>query len=312
MRHGPSPRRRHGLTRGDVVVVLVLVAVTVLLLMMGLSRGREGARLAGCTRNLTQIGFGLSLHDQVHGHLPEIPTPIPPSEKPGVGPPGPLKVLLESLDLPDLTELRDPQTRPKGRPGHVPGEVPVPGFICASDPNAHSGRLQAPVSYRATTGDTPRGDNGAFAPGRSWSLAAIEARDGLSYTAAFSERLVGSGSGVEGLETLPSYRIVSPPLPDNGCPAPPGADGWRNDAGSSWIRPDYRSTLYNHALIPNGRPSCIAADGLAAYMGASSGHVRGINLLRLDGSVTLVVPSIAPKVWREFAAIQEAPQGEAP
>ena len=42
-------------------------------------------------------------------------------------------------------------------------------------------------------------------------------------------------------------------------------------------------------------------------MGASSGHVRGVNLLRLDGSVTLTVPSIAPKVWRDLAAIAESP-----
>jgi hypothetical protein len=65
--------------------------------------------------------------------------------------------------------------------------------------------------------------------------------------------------------------------------------------------------LYNHALTPNGRPSCIADDGRTAFMGASSGHVRGINLLRLDGSVTLTLPTIAPKVWRDLAAITETP-----
>ena len=112
-----------------------------------------------------------------------MPSDLPPSK----GPAGPLKMMLESLDLPDLIGLRDAQGPPKGQPGHVPGEVPVPGFICASDPNAIAGRLRAPVSYRASTGDSQLGDNGAFAPGRSWSLAAIEARDGLSCTAAFAE-----------------------------------------------------------------------------------------------------------------------------
>src|SRR5262249_19322937 len=145
----------------------------------------------GCARNLSQIGFALSLYDQMNGHLPELGTPIPPSVPPSKGSPGPLKTLLEALDIPDLTELRDAKTWPKPRPGQVPGEMPVPGFFCASDPNALAGRLPAPVSYRAATGDGHRGDNGAFAPGRSWSLAAVEARDGLSFTAAFSERLVG-------------------------------------------------------------------------------------------------------------------------
>ena len=142
-------------------------------------------------------------------------------------------MLLESLDLPDLTELRDPKTRPKGQPGHVPGEVPVPGFVCASDPNAIAGRLPAPVSYRAATGDTYRGDNGAFAPGRSWSLAAIEERDGLSYTAAFSERLVGSGGEASGpCRATGSSR---PPCPTAVVPRRSATAGWRNDAGSSWI-----------------------------------------------------------------------------
>jgi hypothetical protein len=284
---------------------LLLIGGTGLLVLMGLSRAREGARLTRCTLNLSQIGFALALYDQMHGHLPKVETPISPDVQPSKGPPGPLKTLLQALDIPDLTELRDPKTPPRSRPGQVPGEMPVPGFFCASDPNAIARRLPAPVSYRAATGDSHRGDNGAFAPGRSWSLAAVEARDGLGYTAALSERLVGAGE--DGPETPPSYRVVPPQLSDAGCPATLVATGLRNDAGASWVASDYRSTLYNHALPPNGRPSCIADDGRTAFMGASSGHVRGVNLLRLDGSVTLTLPSIAPKVWRDLAAITQSP-----
>jgi Protein of unknown function (DUF1559) len=286
---------------------VLLIGGTFLLVLMGLTRARENARLTGCTSNLSKIGFSLALYDQMHGHLPSLGDPAAPGVPVPKEPAGPLKLLLESLDVPDLNELKDGKTRPKRRPSQVPGEVPVPGFFCRSDPNAIAGQFPAPVSYRAATGDTYRGDNGAFAPGRSWSLADFEARDGLSYTAAFSERLTGTGG--DGPEGLPSYRIVAPPLSDAGCPEPIGLSGLRNDAGSSWIGNDYRSTLYNHALPPNGRPSCIADDGRSAFMGASSGHVRGVNLLRLDGSVSLTVPSIAPRVWRDFAAIAEAPAG---
>jgi uncharacterized protein DUF1559 len=292
---------RRGVTRGDVVVLVILIGATFLLVLMGLSRAREGARLAGCTNNLAQIGFALALHDQMQGHLPTVIFPPLPG---GAGPKasaGPLKQLLDSLEIPDLTELRDGMDPPKRHPGQVHAEVPVPGFFCRSDPNATAGRWPAPVSYRATTGDNPRGDNGAFAPGRSWSLAAIEARDGLSYTAAFSERLVGSGGRRP--EGLTSYRLVPPPLSASSLDSA-GLDRWREDAGSSWVGSDYRSTLYNHTLPPNGRPSCIADDGRSAYMGASSGHVRGVNVLRLDGSVSLTVPSIAPAVWRELATVE--------
>ena len=164
MHHRHSSPRRRGLGRGDVVVLLALIGATTLLVIMGLTRAREQGRLTGCTRNLSQIGFGLVLHDRMNGHLPGTAT-MPPDLPPNQGPAGPLKTLLESLDLPDLTALRDAQTPPKGQPGHVSGEVPVPGFICASDPNAIAGRLPAPVSYRASTGDSHLGDNGAFAPG---------------------------------------------------------------------------------------------------------------------------------------------------
>ena len=66
---------------------------------------------------------------------------------------------------------------------------------------------------------------------------------------------------------------------------------------------DYRHTLYNHALPLSSRHSCLAVDGKTAFMGASSGHVRGVNLLLLDGSVTLVTRDIDLKVWKEFARI---------
>jgi prepilin-type processing-associated H-X9-DG protein len=47
----------------------------------------------------------------------------------------------------------------------------------------------------------------------------------------------------------------------------------------------------------------VAMDGESAYMGASSGHTRGTNLLLLDGSVKLIVPTVDMKVWKEFARI---------
>ncbi len=294
--------RRRGISRADVVVVLFLVSITAMLVVMGMTRGRENARLVFCSRNLTRIGFAIALFDQMRGELPA--TEIHPPDQPtSTGPPGPLKTLLRELDLPDFTDLKDPRTRPKGHNGQVPGEIPIPGFTCPSDPEAAGtgGRLPAPVSYRAATGDSPLGDNGPFAPGRIWSLAAIEQRDGTSYTAAFSERLVGASD--EASETVRSYRIAAGPLTDSGCPASSGPSGLRNDAGSSWVAGDYRSTLYNHALTPGGSPSCIASNGRTAFMGASSGHVRGVHLLRLDGSVTVVAPTVAPKIWREYAAI---------
>ena len=66
---------------------------------------------------------------------------------------------------------------------------------------------------------------------------------------------------------------------------------------------DYPSTLYNHSLAPSVPLSCVATDGQSAYMGALSGHTRGVNVLLLDGSVKLIVPTVDTKIWKEFASI---------
>src|SRR5262249_10593957 len=183
-------RRRRGLNLVEVIVLFVLISAAGLLLGRGGSRAREQARPGGGRKKRAQIGVALALYDQFHHQLPKLGPPGAPGGPAAARSPSPLKILLETLELPDLTELRDPSSRPPRRPGQVPGEAPVPGFVCGSDPNALAGSFPAPISYRAVTGDNPQGDNGAFAPGRKISLAEAEAPDGLSHTAACSERPV--------------------------------------------------------------------------------------------------------------------------
>jgi hypothetical protein len=222
------------------------------------------------------------------------------------GPAGPLKILLETLGLADFTALAPGAPLP-GASRPVPGEIPVPGFVCASDPNATAGVFRAPISYRATTGDDLTGKNGAFAPGRKTSIAKIEEGDGAGFTAAFSERFVGDNLADH--ISPANYAVAPGPLPSQGCTLVWIKDQHarlRGDAGSSWTWADYRSTLYNHGLPPGAPLSCVAADGQSAFLGASSGHVRGVNLLLLDASVKLVLPTIDPKVWKEFAAVSDA------
>jgi hypothetical protein len=290
-----------GVSLIEVLVLLVVIGLAVLYLLVMLPQGREQARLLGCSKNLFQIGVALALYDQSHDQLPLV-TDLPLADD-GAGQlfPGPLRALLETLELPDLTELNDVHAQPKRQPGTVPAEIRIPGFVCASDPNATGGLFPAPVSYRATTGDTPNGDDGAFAIGRVIRLQAIENADGLSYTAAFSERLVGDGQA--GSTAASNFRVVPAPIDAGGPPPDPDTGAWRGDAGSSWYWSDYRHTLYNHALRPSVTGSCVAADGKSALMGASSGHVRGLNVLLLDGSVTLMRREIDQKIWQEFARI---------
>lgn len=300
---------RAGLTLVDVIVLLVVIGVVILLALMAASRGREHARLVRCRYNLAQIGMALGLYDDMTGHLPEIGQLEPPGGPSGPPAPSPLKTILETLQVADLNEIQDRKTRPNPRPAQVPGEIRVPGFICTSDPNALSGTFLAPINYRAVTGDGLLGNDGPFAPGPARSLAEVEARDGLSYTSAFCERLVGDNQSSHPASI--NYLLVPARLPSGGCPVPADPSAWRGDAGATWAPAGYRTTLYNHFLPPNGQPSCISANGRSASIGASSGHIGGVNLLLLDGSVSLIRPSINLKVWRDYATIGSASRGEA-
>ncbi len=299
---------RGGLTAIDVLVVLLLVGILVLVLLMTMPRGREQARLAACQRNLGQIGLALAQYDQAQGRLPTVGMPAaidPPARETS---PGPLRILLETLGQADFLGLA-PNVQPKST-GPVPGEVPVPGFVCSSDSNATARLFRAPISYRAATGDSSRGKNGVFAPGRRISLAEVEEGDGTSFTAAFSERLVGDNDN--GHIAPNNYAVAIEPLPLQFCTLiwlKDQSARWYGDAGSAWAEADYRSTLYNHGPLPGARLSCVAADGGTALMGASSGHVRGVNLLLLDGSVKLVLPTVARPVWSELAACRGRGEG---
>ena len=175
--------------------------------------------------------------------------------------------------------------------------------------------FSAPISYRAVTGDSPSGENGAFAPGRTISLSEVEAADGLSFTAGFSERLVGDNQPSHA--SLNNYQVVNGRLSRPGCPVNADPASWRGDAGSSWRASDYRSTLYNHALPPNGQPSCLASDGKSAFMGASSGHARGVNLLlprriRDPGAAFNRSHSVAASSPRSVRQKRSKPRSELP
>ena len=270
----------------EVFMVVAIVGVVGLLILMAIPRQRESARAVRCRDNLRQIGVGLAIDAQNGGHLPAVPS-LGALESPAT--PGPLARLLGDLGRPDLVGLAPSKNMPPPVPGAPPAGRRIAGFLCISDPLAMRGTA-ASVSYRATAGSGAEGVDGAFAPGRIVTTDQVAAGDGLEYTAAFSERLLGDGrpGGAGGIR---NYR---------GTPDPPG--GWRGDAGRSWAEADWRSTLYNHAIPPNAAGSTIALDGRTARMGASSGHGNLVHVLTLDGGVRAVKDGVDPKVWRALAA----------
>ena len=176
----------------------------------------------------------------------------------------------------------------------------MPGVSCPSDSNAMAGSFATPISYRANTGDDPSGLGGPFQPGQLMTSAQIEAADGLSYTAAFAERLVGDGQdnqpalGTMRPRPARSASAVVPMLrttagkgmPARTGPKPPG---------------DRRSTTTSSGPMRVRRAS--PTIGRTALMGASSGHVNRVNVLMMDGSLRGVTPTIDPKVWQALGTV---------
>lgn len=288
-------RRPPGFGATELIVTVVIATLAILYLLLALPRGREASRRATCQRNLMQIGTALGLYHQSAGRLPAVV----------LGADSPHTSMILELGRPDFLGLHDRAKAPPRVPGFRLVEGPVRGFVCPSDVEATSGRHPAPISYRANAGTGPEGADGPFAIGGSVTLAEVESADGASFTAAFAERLVGEGMASPG-PSVSAYAVVPSPVVVVGCPEAP-ASALRGDAGASWRRSGWASTLYNHALEPNAPRSCVADDGRTALMGASSPHLDGAHVLMLDGSLRTYRPAVEPGVWKALGGFGTPP-----
>jgi hypothetical protein len=184
-------------------------------------------------------------------------------------------------------------------------------FLCPSDvgPMDNTG-----VNYRGNVGvgpmnntsiEFPDSNNGLF-PELGFVRAAY-VPDGLSHTAAFSERLRGSANvpvpnrdfwqstGFVGTadDQLKACRIV----------ARPDAAGVFTAAGDHWFWSGRERTLYSHTQVPNGLvPDCLDLHVLTGVgmATARSWHPRCVNVLMGDGACRPVGSSISQAVWRGF------------
>jgi prepilin-type N-terminal cleavage/methylation domain-containing protein/prepilin-type processing-associated H-X9-DG protein len=149
---------------------------------------------------------------------------------------------------------------------------------------------------------------GAVAP-FGWTVGPKNASDGLSKTAAYSERLINPGSIVAdarrnvwyfGNGTTPNTQRQLA----NGCRATTTTSSVSIYPGASWLSPlgEFGNT-YQHLLTPNTRNCRYGAAAVQTYSGSniamtpSSQHGNGVNVLMGDGSVDFVSNSIAEQIW---------------
>jgi prepilin-type N-terminal cleavage/methylation domain-containing protein len=321
---------RPGFTLIELLVVIGIVAILVALLLPAVQSAREAARRAACASHLRQIGLAIQGYHESQGCYPVSWTFNYLKPKTGhLGFFSPLTRILPYMDaaalyhainfemgtFPEDVNLCETSHWPERRLNAVNQTViqhVIAGFLCPSDDGAS---IFPGNSYRACTGvgcsvkrgiTRPDSGNGIFP---EWSVVNIAmVRDGLSHTAAFSERLLGSGDPQRFVAHRDNLGLEGTPFTADlliqGCAAATRARGRQGSfpyQGRYWFWAGRERTHYNHAQTPNGPvPDCLhgCAVTAAGMVTARSLHPDGVHVLRADGSVWMTTTSIDREVWR--------------
>ena len=294
-------RTRRGFTLIELLVVIAIIAILIGLLLPAVQKVRESAARLKCQNNLKQIGLALHNYHDVNSTLP-----------PGNSKPNGFSV--HSLQLPymeqeNLYKQIDFTKSTSFSPG--PKAVKVPMFLCPSDPQGSVPTGWGGNNYVANYGTTIKwAQDGSVADGVFFHVTGQNGSrfgdiiDGLSNTAAFSERLKGDWSNavVTPRTDLINPKGVMPTTPDQAMAACRAANGndpalqWYSNYGSNWIQGN-QDVMYGHASLPND-PLCAFPQNYTQTMPASSAHTSGVNVLLCDGSVRSVTNSVSVATWR--------------
>ncbi|MDG3006000.1 DUF1559 family PulG-like putative transporter [Paludisphaera mucosa] len=318
---------RSGFTLIELLAAIAVIGVLIALLIPAVQSAREAARRASCQNNLRQIGLASANYQATLGVLPF-----------GVGGGSPAgREPRWSAQSQILPYLEQPTLFHSLNFGGIPwshGDDPyaplnrtalattLAGLLCPSDrmrsdeAGADLAAVTGPTSYRGSAGTMPRNlsadlpvangtgkNDGVF-----WFQSAVgpaDFRDGMSYTALFSERCLGG----PGPEDRGSDYYLTDQRPDS-CrsisPGTPRFDVTHHRSGGRWGDGNVVYTRYHHILPPQA-PSCLVG-GSSDYDGpivstATSRHSGGVNLLLADGTVRFVKQQVSEPVWKALATV---------
>jgi prepilin-type N-terminal cleavage/methylation domain-containing protein/prepilin-type processing-associated H-X9-DG protein len=296
----------------ELLICIAIIGMLAMLLLPAIQSAREASRRAACVNNLRQLGIALQNYESAHKHFPA-----------GRGDPLPavfstfayLLPYIEQTSLKGRIVFNQPPTTftvgatvYDGAINEPAATTSVPVFICPSDSaNANiPGSIYGPTNYAANAGSgTVDLGNIKTADGVFYTASAIRFKDiadGSSQTAAFSERLLGSGGISNSSVPTDPPRLTlqlaagSDPTPAN-CAAAAGETF--TERGSKWILGNYGNTLYDHYYTPNPAAwDCMNIQQQKGLLAARSSHPGGVNVQYCDGSVEFVRDDIALELWR--------------
>jgi prepilin-type N-terminal cleavage/methylation domain-containing protein/prepilin-type processing-associated H-X9-DG protein len=336
MLHATRRPARAGFTLIEVLVVVSIIGLLIALLLPAVQSAREAARRAQCVNNLKQIGLALHNYQSAHGSFPlnwgaarvdpvrGLPWAI------GGRPYSALARMLPYIEQQPLYAAInfDVETFPDKEPHHFPSpqnltafSTPVAGYLCPSD----AGPVPTPygTSYRGNygLGPVPATSAESFDSGVGFYsgygvLSPRDFIDGLSHTAAYGERLRGTGEG-GGPSPARDFgnllvmdfcdiRSADYALKCSQLASAQSMFPLSRMSGIYWYIGDFQCGAYNHAQEPNGRipdavtPNVTYLGGgvVAGVVTARSLHPGGVNSLMGDGSVRFATDSTARQVWR--------------
>jgi prepilin-type N-terminal cleavage/methylation domain-containing protein/prepilin-type processing-associated H-X9-DG protein len=321
-------RPQRGFTLVELLVVIAIIGVLVALLLPSVQAAREAARRSQCSNNLRQFGVATLNYETAKRKLPAARM-LPKGW--GVH----VKILpyMEQMSLFNIVDFGKAIAENDAR------LQSVGLFLCPSDledrlegsPTADDQEGWGRNTYRANSGSdtgqmTGSGapaeqverNNGPFVTNREIKLAEIT--DGTSNTALFSEKVRGDGDNTLVEVASDWFRVAENRITNDQV-----ADACRaldlstmnkpkfqfSRGGRNWPRGNYVPSRYNHVLPPNDR-SCTRGDGggnLGAVVNdkggattASSNHGGGVNVVRVDGSVTYVLSEVDLLAWRALGS----------
>ncbi|WP_422928422.1 DUF1559 domain-containing protein [Singulisphaera sp. PoT] len=322
-------KSRRAFTLIELLVVIAIIAVLIALLLPAVQAAREAARRSQCLNNLKQFGLAIHNYHQAMNTLPfgdltyswadfSSNTLLLPYLEQGnlynsinfayqLAPafPGcPANTTVQYSNVSVMSCPSDGIDRLTSASGHS-NYVPSNG----ADPNIYSPTMSP------WAGPFPVVSIGSQGLDLRHVVGFNSIVDGLSQTAAYSEKVKGIGNilvaqPTDTLKPISAYYqgqqswATSPQVYWQNCNSGGPSLGLAvmgqfMPSGCVWFSGHPSSTYYTHVMPPNTWSCEFDTNGFQpnGALTASSRHSGGVNMLMCDGSVKFIKSSISPQTW---------------
>jgi prepilin-type N-terminal cleavage/methylation domain-containing protein/prepilin-type processing-associated H-X9-DG protein len=330
-------RYRPGFTLVELLVVIAIIAILIGLLLPAVQKVRGAAARSQCQNHLKQLGLGVHSFHDVRKSVPPRCGRVNQSNGGNASNVSTWVFLLPFIE-------QDPLFQSGGRWDVSPWlasdqtKAQVPIFQCPSDlPRIVNGIGVLGTNYQIVGGDTCTDFGNAIRTRNAWGQVNFpntdpkykfdDIKDGLSNTAAISERLRMKYVGERGL----SAQVPMTPVPAvtvNNCQAffPPGSTTYLNSVsspvtatanwgifgaddqlpGTRWADGQVRWNLLTTMSQPNTASCYFSTNGNGeqnVINPPSSQHSGGVNVVMFDGTVRFVSNTVdnGPTTARDIA-----------